>query len=131
MGIAPAGGRPEAGKVWLAGTNDHMVLMPDLSLGYTPEPRESSYRPSVDVFFRSLAAHWPGRDVAILLTGMGRDGAEGLLDLRGRGWHTIAQNEGSCVVYGMPKAAAEIGAAAEIATPEAIASSLIRRFRRN
>ena len=128
VGIASAGSRPEAGTVWLAGTNDHIVLMPDLSIGYTPEPRESNYRPSVDVFFRSLLAHWPRKDVAVLLTGMGRDGAEGLLDLRRRGWHTFAQDESSCVVYGMPKAAAELDAAVEIATPEAIASSLVRRF---
>jgi len=126
--VAFAGCRPEQGMVWLTGTNDHIVLKPDLSLEYTQDPRESSYRPSVDVFFKSLLAHWPRRDAAVLLTGMGRDGAEGLLALRGGGWHTIAQDEKSCVVYGMPKAAAELQAAAEVASLEEIAASLVRRF---
>ncbi len=126
--VATAGCRPERGIVWLAGSNDHLILKPDLSLDYRSEPREASYRPSVDIFFGSLLAHWPRNDAAVLLTGMGRDGAEGLLALRSRGWHTIAQDEKSCVVYGMPKAAAEAGAAVEIGSLEEIAFSLVRRF---
>jgi two-component system, chemotaxis family, response regulator WspF len=112
--VAVEGCRPEAGVALLAGTNDHLVLMPDLTLGYTPEPRESVYRPSVDVFFRSALAHWPREGMAVLLTGMGRDGADGLLELKKAGWQTIAQDERSSVVYGMPKAAAAIGAANEV-----------------
>jgi chemotaxis response regulator CheB len=65
----------------------------------------------VDVLFRSLAEHWTGPSVAALLTGIGRDGAAGLRLLRERGWHTIAQDRGTSVVYGMPQAAAELGAA--------------------
>lgn len=126
--VASAGCRPEQGTAWLTGTNDHIVLKPDLSLEYTQAPRESSYRPSVDVFFKSLLAHWPRKDAAVLLTGMGRDGADGLLALRRGGWYTIAQDEKSCVVYGMPKAAAELHAAVEIASLEEIAASLVRRF---
>ncbi len=126
--VATAGCRPERGMVWLAGSNDHLILRPDLTLNYRSEPREAPYRPSVDIFFGSLLAHWPRNDAAVLLTGMGRDGAEGLLALRNRGWHTIAQDEKSCVVYGMPKAAAGAGAAVEIGSLEKIASSLVRRF---
>ncbi|HYK88350.1 MAG TPA: chemotaxis response regulator protein-glutamate methylesterase [Acidobacteriota bacterium] len=126
--VASAGCRPEPGLVWLAGTNDHLILKADLSLDYSPVPRDVPYRPSVDIFYRSLLTYWPRKDIAVLLTGMGRDGAEGLLALRSGGWHTVAQDEKSCVVYGMPRAAAELGAAAEISSPEGIASTLTRRF---
>ena len=65
----------------------------------------------MDVFFSSVAENWPRPGAAALLTGMGRDGAEGLRKLRRRGWRTIAQDEATSVVWGMPRAAAEIGAA--------------------
>ena len=73
-----------------------------------------SYRPSVDVFFHTVAAWWPVTAVGVLLTGMGADGAKGLLAMRRAGWHTIAQDQATSIVYGMPKAAAKIDAAAEI-----------------
>jgi len=120
------GMRPEGGKVWLACSNDHLVLNSDLVFCYTQEPQEYSYRPSVDVFFESAARHWPGRQTAILLTGMGRDGARGLLMLKQLKWHTIAQDEKSCVVYGMPKAAAAIDAAVEVLPLSSIAPKLLK-----
>jgi len=110
----------KAGTVQMAGTNDHLILQANLTLTHTPEPRDSFYRPSIDVFFRSVAKHWPETGIAVLLTGMGRDGAKGLLSLRSRGWHTIAQDQASCVVYGMPKAAVELGAAVEVLPISAI-----------
>ena len=64
----------------------------------------------MDTFFESLVKYWPRKDIAMILTGMGRDGAKGLLALRNLGWQTIAQNEKSSVIYGMPKAAAELNA---------------------
>ncbi len=118
------GAHPEVGTVWLAGTNDHLILTPGLTLGYTTEPRDFPYRPSVDVFYRSLVTHWPRKDVAALLTGMGRDGAEGLAALRRAGWHTIAQDEATSVVYGMPKAAAEMGAAVQVLPIEQVAPAI-------
>lgn len=126
--LAREGDRPEAGTVLIAGTNDHLVMYPDQSLGYTPLPREQVYRPSVDVFFCSVSEHWTGRTLGVLLTGMGRDGAQGLLKLRNRGFHTIAQDQASCAVYGMPKAAAELHAAVEILSIDQIPSSLVRHF---
>ena len=75
---------------------------------------DSLYRPSIDVFFNSLREHWPGSVTGVLLTGMGRDGAQGLLNLRRCGHYTVAQDEASCAVYGMPKAAAQLEAAAEV-----------------
>lgn len=126
--IAMAGDRLEKGTVLVASTNDHLYLKPDLSLGYTPDPIDYSYRPSVDVFFKSLAQHWTRRGTAVLLTGMGRDGAEGLGALRHRGWHTIAQDKDSCVVYGMPRAAVELNAAVEILSLDAIATTLLQKL---
>jgi len=112
--VAEQGQRPLAGDVLIAGTNDHMVLTAAQTLEYREEPREVFFRPSVDIFFDSVVEHWPRTGVAALLTGMGRDGARGLKALRTAGWHTIAQNESSSVVWSMPKAAIEIEAAAEI-----------------
>jgi two-component system response regulator WspF len=112
--VAEHGQQPQAGDVLLAGTNDHLVLSKSRTLEYREEPREVFFRPSVDVFFDSVAEHWPQTGTALLLTGMGKDGAKGLLKLRARGWHTIAQNEATSVVWSMPKAAIDLGAACEI-----------------
>jgi chemotaxis response regulator CheB len=110
--------------VYLAGTNDHLILRAGGHLGYTPKPENCSYRPSVDVFLESLSHHWHGNLVGVLLTGMGRDGAAGLKKLRDAGHHTIAQDRASSAVYGMPKAAAELNAAAEILSLERIGSAI-------
>jgi two-component system, chemotaxis family, response regulator WspF len=124
---AVAGDRPEVGSVLVASTNDHLVLQSNAMLNYIKEPLNNPYRPSIDVFFKSAAQYWSSPGIAVLLTGMGRDGAEGLGLLRRQGWYTIAQDQASCVVYGMPRAAVELNAAVEVLTPEAIASALIRR----
>lgn len=126
VSVAAGGQTLREGMVYVAGTNDHLIVGQDLALHYTPEPRDYPYRPSVDTFFFSVAKHWPNKSVAVLLTGMGKDGAKGLLTLRRAGWHTIAQDEASSVVYGMPKAAAEMGAATEILPLEDIGESIIR-----
>lgn len=70
----------------------------------------SGHRPSVDVLFRSVAKVAGRQSIGVILTGMGRDGAEGLLEMRKAGAQTIGQDEGTCVVYGMPKAAYDLGA---------------------
>lgn len=113
--LAPEGGQPRQGVAYVAGTNDHLIFTPALTFSYTPDPGATSYRPSVDVCFDSLVRHMPqnfvaGACMAILLTGMGRDGAEGLLALRRTGWHTVAQDRATSVVYGMPKAARDLDA---------------------
>jgi two-component system, chemotaxis family, response regulator WspF len=112
--LARPGSIPTAGMALLAGTEEHLIMAAGGSLRYTPTPRELPYRPSVDVLFTSLVQHWKTPGVAALLTGMGRDGAQGLHKLRQAGWLTIAQDEASSVVYGMPKAAALLGAAARV-----------------
>lgn len=97
-------------------------------LVYTAEPRSFVYRPSIDVFFESVANYWRGDAVGVLLTGMGRDGAQGLKQMRERGFLTIAQDQASCAVYGMPKAAAAIDAAVQILSLEKIAPRLAEVF---
>jgi two-component system, chemotaxis family, response regulator WspF len=128
--VAQEGERPTPGSVLLAGTNDHLIVKPGTRLGYTREPDDFVYRPSVDVFFHSVRACWPFEAVGVLLTGMGRDGAVGLKALRDRGCHTIAQNEASSAVYGMPKAAATLGGAVDILALDAIAPKLVLLFAR-
>jgi two-component system response regulator WspF len=108
------------GTVLVARTNDHLRLSRELQLRYDGAPRDLVYRPSIDVFFDSVARHWAGDATGILLTGMGRDGAAGLLALRDAGKHTIAQDEASCAVYGMPRAAAELNAASQVMRPDNI-----------
>jgi two-component system response regulator WspF len=115
------------GMVHLAGTNDHLTLGTDQRFHYIADPVDNPYRPSVDVFFHSLAA-WPRPGVAVLLTGMGNDGAQGLLRLRQLGWHTIAQDQASCVVYGMPKAAAEIRASVEVLPLDRISTAIAEQM---
>ena len=111
---AKPGDRFEPGTALVCGREDHLILTANGSLDYTPEPRELAYRPSVDVFFNSLAEHHLNQTVGVLLTGMGKDGAAGLKAMRERGWLTLAQDRETCAVYGMPKAAKELDAAKEI-----------------
>jgi two-component system response regulator WspF len=124
---AARGDRPQASHVLLAGGHDNLVLTRDLDLTYRRPARHSYYHPSVDVFFKSVAAHWPAPGMAVLLTGIGRDGAEGLLTLRTARWTTIAQDESTSVVYGMPKAAMERRAAVHILPLDQI-GPLLGRF---
>jgi two-component system response regulator WspF len=126
--LARDGEQPQPGTILLAGTNNHLRLLRNGELAYTVEPTSHVYRPSIDVFFDSLVAHWKGEAIGVLLTGMGRDGAEGLKRMRGRGFLTIAQDQASCAVYGMPKAAAAIDAAVEILALERIAPRLVEAF---
>ncbi len=120
------GERPQKGRVLVACTAGHACMGKDGRLGYTDQPTEVIYHPSIDVFFQSVAEHWRGEGIGILLTGMGRDGAAGLLALRQRGFFTIAQERHSCVVFGMPGYAQSIGGVCCMLTPEAIAQHLIR-----
>ncbi|MBI3850741.1 MAG: chemotaxis response regulator protein-glutamate methylesterase [Verrucomicrobia bacterium] len=137
--LAQAGDQPTPGTVLLAGSpraltagvgtqgnEDHLILVSPDRLGYSAHPRGISYRPSVDVFFRSVDRLWPGAVVGVLLTGMGRDGAAGLKALHDSGHHTIAQDRASSAVYGMPKAAAELQAATDILPLDKIGPQLER-----
>jgi len=122
---AREGETPKPGTVLVAASSDHLVFKTRRVLGYTPQPHDQLYRPSVDVFFESAARWWPDGLVGVLLTGMGKDGAIGLKKLRESGHLTLAQDQATSAVYGMPKAAAALGAATEILPLEAIAARLV------
>jgi two-component system chemotaxis response regulator CheB len=116
------------GRVYVAPAGDlHLVLSahPAVTLRLREAPPAHGHRPAVDPLFLSAARLQPA-PVAVLLTGMGRDGAEGLLRIREAGGHTIAQDEASAVVYGMPRAARDIGAADQILPLHAIAAALFQ-----
>lgn len=101
--------REVGSTVVMAPPDSHLVVR-NGTLRLTSAPERHSCRPSVDVLFESVAQEYGARAAACLLTGMGRDGASGLLQIRDRGGLTIAQDEESCVVYGMPREAVQIGA---------------------
>jgi chemotaxis response regulator CheB len=124
------GDLPRPGTVLVAATDDHLAMNGQRRLVYRVDPAESPYRPSVDVLFSSLAEHWTTPSVAVLLTGIGRDGAAGLLRLRQCGWHTLAQDESTSLVYGMPRAAAELGAARRVLPLEQIADYVANHITR-
>ena len=112
--LAHDGDRPEAGTALLAGQDDHLLFASPSRLAYVCQPLDCAYRPSIDLFFKSANRFWPGDVIGVVLTGMGRDGAEGLRALHRNGHHTIAQDHPSSAAYGMPGAAAELHAASEI-----------------
>ena len=101
---------PGAPRVVMALPDRHLLVR-DGRLWLTNDPERFSCRPSVDVLFQSLARELGNQVIAGLLTGMGRDGAEGLLAIRQAGGLTLAQDEASCVVFGMPREAIQLGAA--------------------
>jgi two-component system response regulator WspF len=112
--MARPGDRLERGTALVCGREEHLVLTPGGEMDYSAQPHQLVFRPSVDVFFASLAQNHTNQAVGVLLTGMGRDGAVGLKAMRERGWTTIAQDQTTSAVYGMPKAAMELGAAGTI-----------------
>ncbi|SDI31285.1 chemotaxis response regulator protein-glutamate methylesterase [Paraburkholderia phenazinium] len=128
--VALDGDQPTAGEALLAATNDHLQMKHGGTLGYTGEPSATPYRPSVDVFFHSVVEHWRASAIGVLLTGMGRDGAIGLKAMRAKGYLTIAQDQASCAVYGMPKAAAALDAARRILPLGSIAAELTAHAKR-
>lgn len=104
--IAREGDVVEPGTIYLAGSAGHLEMQRCSRLRYDSNLRGLAYQPSVDVFFSSVARHWPGRALGIVLTGMGRDGASGLQLMSAAGFATISQDQSTSALYGMPKAAA-------------------------
>lgn len=116
---------PEPGccRVVLAPPDRHLVIR-DGRLRLTQDPERHSCRPSVDMLFESVALEAGPRGIACLLTGMGRDGAQGLLAVRQAGGVTIAQDESTSVVYGMPREAVRLDAARRVLPLDQIAPAL-------
>jgi len=114
-----------AGRVAMAPGHSHIVVK-DGRIRLNKGPERHSCRPSVDVLFESVAHAYGPRAAACLLTGMGRDGAEGLLDIRKRGGLTIAQDEASSVIFGMPREAILLGAAKHVFSISAMGPMVAR-----
>jgi two-component system chemotaxis response regulator CheB len=130
---AAAGDQLRAGTVYVAPGGRHMTVERygiELRIGLTDDPPEHYQRPAVDVLFRSVARLRSQPSVGIVLTGMGQDGATGLLAMRRAGALTLAEDEQSCIVFGMPKEAIARGAAMEVVTlwqmPQALLTALDR-----
>ena len=105
------------GRALIAPGNKHMLLKRSGARYYVEVkdgPLVNRHRPSVDVLFRSTAQYAGANSIGIIMTGMGDDGAKGLLEIKEAGGHTIAQDQDSCVVFGMPKEAIKLGAANKI-----------------
>jgi two-component system response regulator WspF len=123
--LAQRGDTPRAGRVYIAGPGGHLVLLPSQQFSVLMSVPRDLHVPSVDALFGSLAQHAaPG--AAALLTGMGSDGVAGMRALAAAGWLTIAQDEGSSAVYGMPRAAREAGVARQSLALDAIGPALAR-----
>jgi two-component system chemotaxis response regulator CheB len=106
------------GSVLVAPGGHHLVVRRsarELYVEIKPGPTVNGHRPSIDVTFASIAECAAAQTVAVILTGMGRDGAQGLLKIHDAGGRTLAQDEASSVVFGMPKVAIELGAADHVA----------------
>jgi two-component system response regulator WspF len=129
VSVAERGETPRCGQVYVAGSNGHLVLLPSFQFGRQPARASELHVPSIDTLFHSLALHAsPG--AAAVLTGMGSDGVVGLGELRRRGWFTVAQDEHSSVVYGMPRAAVETGAAMHALDLAQIGPRLVKHLAR-
>ncbi|WP_419759419.1 protein-glutamate methylesterase/protein-glutamine glutaminase [Acidisoma sp.] len=125
---ATEGAPMEAGRIYLAPGDFHLEVSGagTYRCRLSDGPKVNGHRPSVDVMFRSVLRAVGSRSIGVILTGMGRDGAEGLLALRQAGAETIGQDEQSSVVYGMPRVAYEIGAVSKQLSLERIGEALVR-----
>jgi two-component system chemotaxis response regulator CheB len=120
------------GKAFIAPGNRHIMVVKTgarYSIEINDGPLINRHRPSVDVLFRSAANCAGPNAMGIIMTGMGDDGAQGLLEMKEAGAHTIAQDEDTCVVFGMPRVAINMNAASTILPLHEIAKFTCQRFR--
>lgn len=128
---AEAGERVLPGHVYIAPGDWHMRLTrsgANYVIALDDGPPVNRHRPSVDVLFQSAAICAGRNALGVILTGMGRDGAAGLLKMREAGAHTVAQDEASCVVFGMPKEAIALGGATDVIALNDIAGHLVQQM---
>lgn len=128
---AAGGERILPGHAFIAPGHSHLLVKRS-GANYVTELSQAEpvnrHRPSVDVLFRSAAQVAGQNAIGVILTGMGKDGAQGLLEMKNAGAHTVAQNEATCVVYGMPREAVTIGAAQEVMALDDIAAHVMSRL---
>jgi two-component system chemotaxis response regulator CheB len=126
---ATTGDRILRGTALIAPGDKHMTIRRNGAMYYvdiTDGPMVNFVRPSVDVLFRTVAKHAGRNAVGVILTGMGDDGARGLLEMKNAGAFTVAQNEESSVVFGMPKRAIEIGAVDRVESLDKIPEVILK-----
>jgi two-component system chemotaxis response regulator CheB len=129
---AQGGERLKPGTAYLAPGHSHMrvrKLAGGYQLDLSQDEPVNRHRPAADVLFRSLAEHVGRHALGVILTGMGKDGAQGLLAMREAGAWNIGQDQASCVVYGMPREAASVGALDEVMPLSEIAPALVARLK--
>ena len=124
--IAPSGEKPQPGKIYFPPERQHLLIDHQGRFAHYQGPLVDNHCPSVTQTFTSLAEFYGGRTVGILLTGMGRDGAQGMRAIAEVGGLTIAQDEATSVVFGMPKEAIALGAAHHILPIQKIAPTLLK-----
>jgi two-component system chemotaxis response regulator CheB len=128
---AEHGERVLPGHAYIAPGHAHLLLArsgANYIAHLSDDPPVNRHRPSVDVLFRSAAQHAGKNAVGVILTGMGRDGAAGLLDMRNAGAYTLAQDEASCIVFGMPREAIALGGADEVAPLSEMSRKVMARL---
>ena len=122
-----------AGRVYIAPGGKHLKvtagIREEIQLRITTDPPENNCRPAVDYLFRSAAVAFPGRAMAVILTGMGRDGTLGLRRLKAAGCFAIAQDEATCTVFGMPKEAIQAGVVDLVSPLDSIAAEIAKAVR--
>jgi two-component system chemotaxis response regulator CheB len=130
---AQGGERLRPGTAYLAPGHSHLSIRRQAG-GYVTElsqaPPVNRHRPSVDVLFSAMAREAKQNALGVILTGMGKDGAQGLWEMRQAGSWNIGQDRDSCVVYGMPRVAFELGALNDVAPLDAIAGRVLAQLRR-
>ena len=126
VALAKDRSQAEPGTALVAPGGMHIKMTDSLTIRYDDGPMLHHCKPAVDVLFHSVAQNIGPHAAGILLTGMGRDGADGLKALRNVGGLTVAQDEQTCTVYGMPAAAVDLGAAQHVLPPAKIGAWLIR-----
>lgn len=120
------GSELRAGCAYIAPTGRHMIVAADGTLALTSDPPIMGHRPSCNILLRSAAEVYGPKCIGVILSGMGNDGAEGILAIKKQGGKTIAESEKDCVVFGMPKAAIEMGAIDLVTPLESIATELLK-----
>jgi two-component system chemotaxis response regulator CheB len=130
---AEQGDKIQPNRVLIAPGDYHMFVS-KLGLNFVvqmhQQPPQHGVRPAADFLLKSVAQHMNSRAVGVVLTGMGKDGAQGLLEMKNAGAYTIAQSEATCVVYGMPAAAVALGAVDKVLDLQEISGHVLTRFRK-
>ena len=124
--IAVSGERPRPGVIHFPQEGRHLTVTSSGALHITDDAPFMGHRPSVTVTMQSAVRYYGGKAVGVLLTGMGSDGALGMRDLHNAGGATLAQDEESCAIYGMPREAAKLGAAQYVQPPAKIGQTLVK-----